>query len=59
MSVEDEVTEEPKTKTPAKKSKKAKKAKAAKKGTGAGSGGAATFPRHTIEKALRITESCS
>jgi hypothetical protein len=32
MSLEDEVTEDPKTKSPAKKAKKAKKAKAANKG---------------------------
>jgi hypothetical protein len=65
MSVEDEVTEDSIAKSPAKKAKKAKAAKTAKrakkksskKGTGAGSGGAATFPRHTIEKALRIPKA--
>src|SRR5258707_4110859 len=42
----------------AKKVKKAKKAKkSAKKKVGAGSGGAGTYPRHTIEKALRIPKA--
>jgi hypothetical protein len=57
MSVEDELKEDskPKKRKVAKKAKKAKNAKrSAKKKVGAGSGGAGTYPRHTIEKALRI-----
>jgi len=61
MSVEDELTEDSKPKA-AKKAKKAKRAKkaakrAAKKRVGAGSGGAATYPRHAVEKVLRIPKA--
>ena len=61
MSAEDEIATDSAAK---KKNKKVRKAKKAKKGTrakkkkvGAGSGGAGTYPRHTIEKALRIPKA--
>lgn len=58
MSVEDIAGDStPKKSKSAKKAKKAKRGKKTKKKLGAGSGGAGTYPRHTIEKALRIPKA--
>jgi hypothetical protein len=60
MSVEEDLAQDSKSKKKratkkAKKAKNPKKAKkVAKKKVGAGSGGAGTYPRHTIDKVLRI-----
>jgi hypothetical protein len=56
MGAEEETTGnlKPKKRKQAKKIKRAKKKVAGAKSSGKGSGGSSTYPRHPVEKALRI-----